>query len=95
MRQKGPGKHHVLEALSNLGSFIKTQRKKINLAIAEKRQKNGTASASQASTSSSNVGQTNRNKNNSARATQGPSRYVAPSFKPSFPKVPGGMEDVD
>jgi len=97
MRQKGPNKHHILEALSNLGIFAKVQRKKINLAIAEKKQKNSTSANSQAGTSGSNAGQpkvTNRNKRRD-RTTQDSSRFGGPFSKPHFPKIPGGMEDVD
>ena len=97
MRQKGPNKHHILEALSNVGTFAKVQRKKINLAAAERRQKNSTTATSQAGTSNSNAGQpkvTNRNKRRD-RTTQDSSRFGGPSSKPYFPKIPGGMEDVD
>jgi hypothetical protein len=64
------------------------QRKKINLAV-EKKQKNAAAaaSASQAGSSGGQSKTTNRNKTNS--------RHAGPSSKPSFPKVRGGMEDVD
>ena len=91
LRQKGPNKHHILEALSTLGVFTRMQRKKINLAAAERKQRNATAATSQAGSSNSNAGQplTNRNK---TRTTQDSSRY---SSRPQFPKIPGGMEDVD
>ena len=94
MKQKGPGKYYVLEGLSNLGSFAKMQRKKINL-VAEKKQRNVPGS-SQASGSGSNELQSkgaNRNKSNSVRG-RGRQESRVPSKLP-IPKIPGGMEDVD
>jgi hypothetical protein len=92
LRPKGPNKHHILEALSTLGAFTRLYRKKVNLAA---RQRNAAAATSQAGTSNLNAGQpksTNRNKTRD-RTTPDSSRYGATSS--TFPKIPGGMEDVD
>ncbi|KIM42733.1 hypothetical protein M413DRAFT_444401 [Hebeloma cylindrosporum] len=85
-----PNKGHVLEALVNLSSFAKMQRKKMNMAQGDQRRAGGKTQA----------GNTQSPRSHPSSSSTGPPPLVGGAFPfslvgTSFPPVPGGMEDVD
>ena len=85
-----PNKGHVLEALVNLSSFAKIQRKKISMAQENQRRAGGKTQA----------GNTQAPRSHPSSSPTGPPPLVGGIFSfggqtSQFPPVPGGMEDVD